>query len=64
MMDLANRQYKTIKRQAIFIKIRNLIIIAFVAYCGYFVAMNPQKVGEFFGKIKSGYTTTTAAAAE
>lgn len=56
-----NQQFKSVRRQAIFRNIRNLILFALGAYCGYLVATNPQKVGEFFGKLKSGYTTAAAA---
>jgi len=57
-----NQQFKSVRRQAIFRNIRHIIVVAAIAYGGYLIAHNPDKVGEFFGKLKSSYTTAATPA--
>jgi hypothetical protein len=55
-------QFKSVRRQIFFRNVRHIIVVAAIAYGGYLIAHNPDKVGEFFGKLKSSYTTAATPA--
>jgi len=50
-------QQRLVRRIIFWRNVRYLIVVATIGFAIYWTANNPDKIGAFFGKFTSGYST-------